>query len=121
MAPQGGGRTEEGAGKTCSKVLKRAPQASLRHSTAPLQRPYRPYERPALQRAPLQDLLDPLSVRELEVLQLMAKGATNQEIARALTLATETIKRHVSNIISKLEVCNRTQAVVRAHSLGLLL
>jgi len=78
-------------------------------------------KRPAPQRAPQQDLLDPLSVRELEVLHLMAQGSTNQEIARALTLATETIKRHVSNIISKLEVCNRTQAVVRAHSLGLLL
>jgi len=82
--------------------------------------PYRPYERPASQRAPQQDLPDPLSVRELEVLQLMAQGSTNQEIARALTLATETIKRHVSNIISKLEACNRTQAVVRGHSLGLL-
>jgi len=78
-------------------------------------------KRPVPQRAQQQDLLDPLSVRELEVVQLMAQGATNQEIARALTLATETIKRHVSNIISKLEACNRTQAVVRAHSLGLLL
>ena len=77
-------------------------------------------KRPAPQRAPQQDLLDPLSVRELEVLQLMAQGSTNQEIARALTVATETIKRHVSNIISKLEACNRTQAVVRAHSFGLL-
>jgi ATP/maltotriose-dependent transcriptional regulator MalT len=70
--------------------------------------------------APQQDLLDPLSVRELEVLQLMAQGATNQGIARALTLAIETVKRHVSNIISKLGAYNRTQAVVRAHSLGLL-
>ena len=78
-------------------------------------------KRSTSQRAPQQDLLDPLSVRELEVLQLMARGSTNQEIARALTLATETIKRHVSNIISKLQVCNRTQAVVRGHSLGLLL
>ena len=77
-------------------------------------------KRSSSQSPPQQDLLDPLSVRELEVLQLMAQGATNQEIARALTLATETIKRHVSNIISKLEVCNRTQAVVRGHSLGLL-
>ena len=77
-------------------------------------------KRPAAQHTPQQDLLDPLSVRELEVLQLMAQGSTNQEIARALTLANETIKRHVSNIISKLEACNRTQAVMRAYSLGLL-
>jgi LuxR family maltose regulon positive regulatory protein len=104
VAPRAEARTEEGGGKL-----------------TPLQRPYRPYERPAPQRAPQQDLPDPLSARELEVLQLMAQGSTNQEIARALTLATETIKRHVSNIISKLEVCNRTQAVVRGHSLGLLL
>jgi len=96
-----------------------APRAEAR--TEASSRPYRPYERPAPQRAPQQELLDPLSVRELEVLQLMAQGSTNQEIARALTLATETIKRHVSNIIAKLETCNRTQAVVRAHSLGLLL
>jgi len=76
--------------------------------------------RSVLQSAPQQDLLDPLSLRELEVLYLMAQGATNGEIALTLGLAVETIKRHVSNILSKLGVGNRTQAAARAHDLGLL-
>jgi LuxR family maltose regulon positive regulatory protein len=75
---------------------------------------------PVLQSAPKQDLLDPLSLRELEVLHLMAQGATNGEIALTLALAVETIKRHVSNILSKLGVGNRTQAAARAYELGLL-
>ena len=76
--------------------------------------------RTVLRSAPQQDLLDPLSMRELEVLHLMARGATNGEIALALALAVETIKRHVSNILSKLGVSNRTQAAARALDLGLL-
>ena len=76
--------------------------------------------RPLRRSAPQQDLLDPLSLRELEVLHLMVQGATNAEIALTLVLAVETIKRHVSNILSKLGVANRTQAAVRAHNLGLL-
>jgi LuxR family maltose regulon positive regulatory protein len=76
--------------------------------------------RTVLQIAPQQDLLDPLSLRELEVLHLMSQGATNGEIALTLALAVETIKRHVSNILSKMGVGNRTQAATRAHELGLL-
>jgi LuxR family transcriptional regulator, maltose regulon positive regulatory protein len=67
-----------------------------------------------------QSLIDPLSQRELEVLRLIAAGASNEEIARQLVIATSTVKRHVSNIFGKLEVSNRTQAVTRAQSLGLL-
>ncbi len=78
-------------------------------------------QRPMIQSAPQQDLLDPLSLRELEVLHLIAQGATNGEIALTLALAVETIKRHVSNILSKLGVSNRTQAAARAYDLGLLL
>jgi ATP/maltotriose-dependent transcriptional regulator MalT len=76
--------------------------------------------RPVLQSPAQQDLLDPLSLGELEVLHLIAQGATNVEIALTLALAVETIKRHVSNILSKLGVDNRTQAATRAHELGLL-
>jgi LuxR family maltose regulon positive regulatory protein len=65
-------------------------------------------------------LLDPLSAREQEVLRLLARGASNQDIADALVVAISTIKHHVSNILSKLEVTNRTQAVARARALGLL-
>jgi len=69
---------------------------------------------------PSQALLDPLSTRELEVLQLMAQGASNIEIANALVIAFATVKRHVSNILSKLQATNRTQAVAYARQLSLL-
>jgi len=65
-------------------------------------------------------LVDPLSERELEVLHLMALGASNEEIAERLVIALSTVKRHVSNIFGKLLVSNRTQAVVRAREIGLL-
>lgn len=62
----------------------------------------------------------PLSERELEVLNLLAIGATNQEIAEQLSIALTTARKHVSNILSKLRVHNRTQAVSRGRDLGLL-
>ncbi len=65
-------------------------------------------------------LAEPLSPRELEVLHLLAGGATNQEIARRLVIAERTAKKHVTNILGKLGATNRTQAVARAHAAGLL-
>jgi LuxR family maltose regulon positive regulatory protein len=65
-------------------------------------------------------LLEPLSERELEVLRLLEQGASNQEIAKDLMLALSTVKSHVRNILSKLGASNRTQAVKRARTLGLL-
>jgi LuxR family maltose regulon positive regulatory protein len=50
----------------------------------------------------------------------MAAGASNEEIADHLVIATGTVKRHVSNILAKLAVSNRTQAVARARELALL-
>jgi LuxR family maltose regulon positive regulatory protein len=70
-------------------------------------------------RANTEPILEPLSERELEVLQWMATGASNEEIAQALIIATTTAKKHVSNIIRKFGVENRTQAVARGRSLGL--
>ena len=67
-----------------------------------------------------QVLIDPLSARELEVLHLIAAGASNEEIAAQLVIAISTVKRHVSNIFGKLAVSNRTQAVTRAQTIGLL-
>ena len=61
-----------------------------------------------------------LSERELEVLNLLAGGATNQEIAETLSIALTTAKKHVSNILGKLGVHNRTQAVSRGRDLGLV-
>jgi LuxR family maltose regulon positive regulatory protein len=65
-------------------------------------------------------LLDPLSERELEVLRLVERGASNKEVAEALVLAVNTVKRHVGNIMSKLQARNRTQAIVEARKFGLL-
>ncbi len=70
--------------------------------------------------SPSQQLVEPLSMRELEVLQLMAQGAPNGEIATHLVIALNTVKRHVSNILSKLGTANRTQAVAHARNLGII-
>jgi len=65
-------------------------------------------------------LPEPLSGREQEVLHLLASGASNQEIAERLVITLDTVKRHVSNVLSKLGASNRTQAITRARSLGML-
>lgn len=64
--------------------------------------------------------IEALSAREQEVLEVLAQGASNQEIADALVIAPNTVKRHVQAILAKLGVSNRTQAVARAQHLGLL-
>jgi LuxR family maltose regulon positive regulatory protein len=69
---------------------------------------------------PSSALVEPLSERELEVLQLIAEGLTNREIAARLFLALNTIKSHTRNIYGKLGVSSRTQAVARAKTLGIL-
>jgi len=61
-----------------------------------------------------------LSPREREVLQLLAQGLTNREIANQLVVSVSTVKIHVEHILTKLEVSDRTQAAVRAIELGLL-
>ncbi len=66
------------------------------------------------------DMLDALSEREIEVLELIAEGLTNQEIADQLYLSLHTVKVHARNIYSKLAVKNRTQAVAQAKALGIL-
>jgi LuxR family maltose regulon positive regulatory protein len=66
------------------------------------------------------DLIDPLSERELEVLQLFAEGLSNQEIAEKLIISLGTVKAHSSNIYRKLDVRNRAQAVITAQELKLL-
>jgi DNA-binding NarL/FixJ family response regulator len=69
---------------------------------------------------PGQLLDEALTGRELEVLQLLASGLTNQEIGRMLVISAGTVKHHVRHIVSKLGVSDRTQAAVRAVELGLL-
>ncbi len=65
-------------------------------------------------------LVDPLSDRELQVLRLMAAGNTNREIATQLHIAYGTVKNHVTSILGKLGVRDRTQAALKARELHLL-
>jgi DNA-binding NarL/FixJ family response regulator len=67
-----------------------------------------------------QSLVEPLSPRELEILQLIAQGFSNREISERLFLALSTVKGHNSNIFDKLQVQRRTEAVARARELGLV-
>ncbi|MFN2237353.1 MAG: LuxR C-terminal-related transcriptional regulator [Anaerolineales bacterium] len=67
-----------------------------------------------------QPLIEPLSRRELEVLELIALGKTNQEVAQQLVVSRGTIKAHAASIYRKLKVNNRTEAVARARLLGIL-
>ncbi len=72
---------------------------------------YRPTER---------TLIEPLSQRELEVLQLITQGLSNQDISTRLFLALSTVKGHNQRIFAKLDVQSRTEAIARARELGLL-
>jgi LuxR family maltose regulon positive regulatory protein len=69
---------------------------------------------------PESELVEFLSEREIEVVQLIARGLTNQEIAARLFLSLNTVKVHTRNIYGKLGVNNRTQAAARAIGLGIL-
>jgi LuxR family maltose regulon positive regulatory protein len=68
----------------------------------------------------VENLVEPLSKRELEVLSLMAQGLTNIEIAQQIFISAQTVKVHTRNIYGKLGVNSRRQAVTKARVLGLL-
>jgi len=61
-----------------------------------------------------------LTEREREILALLARGASNREISETLYIASGTVKNHLSNILGKLGVRDRTQAALKARELGLL-
>ncbi len=66
------------------------------------------------------EIPDPLTSRETEILRLMAGGHSNKEIANSLFVAEGTVKNHVSNILSKIGVRDRTRAVLKSLELGLI-
>lgn len=94
--------------------LETAAAAILAQSDVPKEK------KPVVGTAPVLPLLDPLSERELELLQLVAAGKSNREIAAELFLALGTVKSHLHNIYQKLDAANRTQAINRAKALDLL-
>ncbi len=70
--------------------------------------------------SPQDSLVEPLSEREQEILALVATGASNKEIAGELFIAEGTVKNHVTNILGKLGVRDRTQAALKAREIGLI-
>ncbi len=82
--------------------------------------PTAPAAEPAPHDAPLEPLLKPLSDREREILQLIAKGVSNSEAARLLDLSKATIRTHLEHIYRKLEVTNRVEAVTEGIRKGLI-
>ena len=67
-----------------------------------------------------QTLADPLSERELGVLKLLADGCSNKEIGSRLNITEGTVKNHMTNVLGKLGVLDRTQAALRAREMGLI-
>ena len=97
-----------------------APDAVEHPSTSPhLPRSLSP--RPLVSPTPTpQPLVEPLTNRELEILELLAQRLQNKEIADKLFVSTETVKTHLNNIYQKLNVSNRREAVEKAKTLGIL-
>ena len=69
---------------------------------------------------PKSDLIEPLSGREKEVLQYLAEGLSNREIAQKMTVSLSTVKTHTRNIYGKLGVNSRTQAIAQAKIWGII-
>ncbi len=70
--------------------------------------------------ANVQPLLEPLTMRELEIIRMVATGASNKEIADKLVIAEGTVKNHITSILGKMNVKDRMNAVIKARELGLL-
>ena len=68
----------------------------------------------------MQGIVEPLTSRELEVLQMLAAGMSNQRIAGQLVVTLDTVKKHVTHLLDKLGAANRTEAVARARQLCLI-
>jgi LuxR family transcriptional regulator, maltose regulon positive regulatory protein len=111
-------------GKTLLHLLEQyhnkihAPHTYADEITELLRKETTTYQLPSTKQSPEPQSLTPLTRRELDILQLLAAGKSNQEIAEERVLTLNTVKKHVGNILSKLGVANRTQAVMLAKKMG---
>jgi LuxR family maltose regulon positive regulatory protein len=94
--------------------------SAARFPSAYLGRLARAFEPEAARTPAVPALVEPLSERELEVLRLLAAGKPNQAIAEDLYVSLSTVKKHVTHVLGKLGVTNRTEATARARQLGVL-
>jgi LuxR family maltose regulon positive regulatory protein len=111
-------------GKTLLHLLEQyhnkihAPHTYVDEITELLRKETTNYQSPITKQSTELQPLTPLTRRELDILQLLAAGKSNQEIAKERVLTLNTVKKHVGNILSKMGVANRTQAVMLAKKLG---
>jgi len=96
----------------------RAPHTYVEEITNLLRKEITNYQLQITNKVPELQPLTPLTRRELDILHLLAAGKSNQEIAEECVLTLNTVKKHVANILSKMGVANRTQAVMLAKKLG---
>ena len=101
-------------------VAQAAARVRLPDYTDKLRAAFEAEKQPAPLGPGVQPLIEPLTPREREVLQLLGGGCSNPEIAAQLVIAVTTVKTHVKNIYGKLQVTNRFQAAARAQDLGLV-
>jgi len=123
--PEGYVRTFSGEGAPMERLLREAAQRGIlvsyvRRLLAAMGSTPGEVPPPAVYAAPLPGpLVEPLTMREIEVLQLLADGLANKEIADRLFISIGTVKNHLKSIYGKLEVDSRTRAVARGRALGL--
>jgi ATP/maltotriose-dependent transcriptional regulator MalT len=94
--------------------------AAVLRACAPATRPAGNGHRAAGVGHPAPGLIEPLTARETQVLELLAVGSPNQQIADNLVISLETVKKHVTHLFGKLGAANRTEAVTRARQVGLI-
>ena len=118
--PDGFCRTFVDEGESLARLLRIA-QANSQH-TGYIDRLLTAFDLPEQRRTSISigETLEPLSERELEVLHLIAEGASNREIAKSLVVSIGTVKKHVNNIFLKLDAHSRTQAIATAKKHNIL-
>lgn len=101
-------------------VHKQAPVEEIALAIRKVYRGKQAFPRRIAQQLATNSLTAGLSARELEILELVAKGLTNKEAARALNLSQFTVRNHLKNICTKLDICDRTEAILAAIQAGII-